>query len=580
MSRKRNVLLITAAWLLLCGCGKNPEITNAPQDSTVSVETESSETTDSQGAANESTVEESTVKENDHSLVCDRWADKGSFKMYTSEEDFFEFYYDYSVPQIIDETEDAKEINYFIECLFGDMHNTMQRAAKEGKITAEEFDSTGWFQTNYDCYWNDSIASIVIYSTGYYDNETKYNVYNYDFATGKQVSNEDLFALKGITGEKFAENVRRAAVYTLDREMGNFFEYEMPLTEDELWYADVVGEEVQHMYGDYLLARAKTIHMDNIDEYLPVYLDEQGELQAVTHLYNMSMYGEVTDILSPIEWVNNDVKVYCGDLLQVVSKDDGIYLTIYRDDWSDDMYEQFPTFEFAKEYKINGLYKNYKDARISWVGNGRQPYILLLSDDGMISYVDVWEGIASEYFCAVEPLWGLANLKSFSEESEYRIAAVSHDGMLVDVEDALYMMLNCRYIDFEKNMLNLGNVARYSATVNHKTSGQDIEYEEMIGFTDDKYHMFVRESYKADDYKGGSQEGYITFSGMNEKGMVYCFSLVGEEGELRGTMALNVYSFWNEDYEDFVDGAEAVWLGGFDIFESKGRTIMLKGSVG
>lgn len=576
MSKKRIVLLTIMSMFLLCGCGKDADGASVSQEASVLTETESPEPADTQGAAEEKPAAENSVKEYDHNLVCDRWTDSGSFKMYTSEEEFYDFDFNYSVPQIIDNTEDAKEINYFIECLFGDMHEITQKAAKEGKITAEEFDATGWSQTNYECYWNGSIASIVIYTTGYYDIGTRYNVYNYDFSTGKQLSNEDLFALKGTNGAKFVENMRRAAVYSLDRDMQDFFKYEMPLTEDELWYEDVVDDSVQHMYGDYLLARAKSIHMDNLDEYLPVYLDARGELQVITHLYNMGMYGEVNLILSPKEWVNNNVKAFAGDLLEVVSKDDGIYLTIYRDDWSEEVYEEFPTFEYAKEYRIDGLYKNYTDARISWVGNGRQPYILLLSDDGMISYVDVWEGIASGYFCAVEPLWGIENIKAFSEESEYRITAVNHDGMSIDLEEALYMMLNCKYIDFEKNMLNLGNVARYSAIVNHK----DTEYEELIGFTEDQYHMFVRESYKTVDYEGGSQVGYITFNGMNEKGMVYYFSLVGEEGELRGTMAVNVYSFWDGDYDVFVDGAEATWLGGFDIFESEGERVMLKGSVG
>lgn len=582
MSKIRIALLITVTLLLMCGCGKDADVADMSIDASVSDEN-SSETTNNQNTVEENSAkedDENIAKEYDHNLICDRWADSGSFKMYTSDEEFFELYFNYSIPQIVDETDDAKKINDSIETLFGDMHETMQKASKEGEITAEEFDSTGWFQTNYDCYWNDSIASIVIYSTGYYDSNTKYDVFNYDFSTGKQVSNQELFACKGITSDEFVEGLRRAAAYVIDMEMQQFFEYDMPLVENDFWYSDVVDESVQHMYGDYLLARAKTIHMDNINEFLPVYLDEQGKLQAVTQLYNMGMYGEVTSILSPKEWVNNGVMASSGVILDVVSKDDGIYLTIYKDDWSEMMHEEFPTFDFAKEYKIDGLYKNYVDARISWVGNGNQPYILLLSDDGMISYVDVWEGIASEYFSAVEPLWGLQNLKSFDEDSEYRIVAKNGDGKSIDVEDALYMMLSCRYIDFEKNMLNLGYLGRYSATVNHKESGQNVEYEEMIRFTDDKYHLFVRESYKTDDYEGGSHTGYITFNGMNENGMVYYFSLVGEEGEYRGTMALNVYSSWNEEYADFDDGAEATWLGGFDIFESKGNRVMLKSSVG
>lgn len=575
MFKKQAALLTTIALVLLCGCGQGTDVATVSQDSPALEDAEISE-----APSNQVELQEDNTNKYDHNLVCDRWADQGSFKIYTSDDEFFDYDFNYSIPQIVDDTADAKEINYFIECLFEDMHNTMQRAAKEGKITASEFDSTGWLQTNYDCYWNESIASIVICSTAYFDNDTIYNVYNYDFATGKQVLNEDLFALKGITSEKFVENMRRAAAYSLDKEMQDFFKYEMPLKGDELCYADLSDEDVQRMYGDYLLSRAKTINEDNIDEFLPVYLDEQGNLQVITHLYNMGMYGDINSILSPVEWVNNNTSAFWGDLLDVISKDDGMYLIIYRDDWSDAVHDEFPTFEFAKEYKINGLYKNYKEARISWVGNGMQPYILLLSDDGTISYVDVWEGIASGYFCAVEPLWGLENIESFSDDSESGIVVINGDGKSIDVDDALYMMLSCKYADFEKNLLNLNNLAKYAATVNHIVDGQNTEYEEMIGFSDDQYHVFVRESYKTDNYDGGAQTGYITLGGMNEKGMVYNYSLVGENGELRGAMAINVFSYWDYDYSDFVEGAEETWLSGFDIFESAGNKIMLNSSAG
>lgn len=573
--KKKMALMMALTVVLLCGCSKKEETKVVSKDSTLSVSESILSSVDDQKVE-----ENDVVKEFDHSLVCDRWADSGSFKMYTSEDESFDFYFDYSIPQIIDDTEDAKEINYFIECLYKDMHDTMQKASKEGQITAQEFESTEWFQTNYDCYWNATIASIVIYSTGYYSSETRYNVYNYDFSTGTQLSNEDIFALKGTTGEKFAEGIRRAAVYSTDAEMQMFFESEMPLTEAEVWYADVADDNVQLMYADYLLARAKTVYNDNINEFIPIYLDANGEIQAITHIYNMSMYGEAISILSPKAWINNELMTTSGDLLSVSSKDDGLYLTINKEEWSYSSFEEYPSFDFTKEHKIEGLYKNYKDARISWVGNGNQPYILLLSDDGMVSYVDVMAGISSGYFSAIEPLWGLENIKAFSESDDYRIVGENNDGKLIDVEDALYMMLNCRCARFEKGLLNLSNVTRYSATVTHNESGKDVEYDELIGFTDDKYQLFVRESYKKENYEGGSQVGYIYFNGMNENGMVFRFYIVGEEGEISGSMALNVYSYWDSDLADFVDGADVTWLGGFDIFESHGNRVALQSSVG
>lgn len=574
MINRRIAILTTMLLVTLWGCGRQPESAVTESEQTLPVEEQEAQTEESAG------VEEDIVKEYDHNLVCDRWADSGSFKMYTSDEDYYDFYYDYSVPQIVDDTEDAREINYLIGCLFEDMHNMMQKAAKDGQITAEEFDSTEWMQTNYECHWNGSMVSVVIYSTSYYDEWTRYNVYNYDFAEGVQLSNEDLFAISGISREEFVDGLRRAAVYELDKQMQQFYQFDMPMEGDDILCANVMDENVQRMYGDYLKVRARTIYEDNIDEDAQIYLDEQGELKVVTHLFNMGQYGDSNVELTPRAWEDNGVKVYEGDLLTVLSKEDGIYLTIYRDDWSDAMHDEYPTFEFARDYRINGLYKNYIDARISWVGNGKQPYILLLSDDGMVSYVDVWAGIVSEYFCAVEPLWGLEGLKSFREDENNRVIAVNASQQSVDVEDALYNMLYGRYDDFEMDMLYLGDVSRYAATVERRESGQDVTYEELIGYTDDDYHMFVRESYVAEDYSGGSQLGRLTFNGMTEKGMVYTFALEGEEGEIRGTMALNVYHFWDEMYSDIVYVADETWLGGADIFESKGERVALSSSFG
>ena len=576
MIKKGIVVLATTAMVLVGGCGNEAATISEQQNTPAAVESEIEETDDNLTAVE---VNIENEKEYDRSLVCNRWSDSGSFKIYTSDEEYIDYSFDYSVPQIIDDTEDAKEINYFIECLYGDMHNTIQKASKEGQITAQEFDSTGWILTDYDCYWNGSIASIVICSTGYFDNSKKYNVYNYDFADGKQLSNEDIFALKGISGEKFVENVRRAAVYTFDKDMQQFFEFEMPLTGTELW-SDVLDENKQLMYGDYLLSRARTINFDNINEDIPVFLDAQGELQAVTHFFDMGLYGEVNLIISPIEWINNNVMVSSGELLDVESGDDGIYLTINRDEWLDSISEEYPTFDFAKRYRIDGLWKNYTDARISLIGNLLQPYILLLSDDGMISYIDVREGIAHGYFCAVEPLWGVEDISAFSDDVSFGVQAVNNAGMTVDVEGALCMMINCRSVKFEKNLLNLGNMGRYSATVTHNVAGQDVEYEEYIGFTDDLYNSFIRESYRTEDYEGGAQVGNITFCGMNEKGMVYIFSIVGDEGAICGTMALKVYKLWDADYLEYMEGAEVISLSGFDIFESDGKWVMLHKSFG
>lgn len=574
MINRRIAIITTLLLITLCGCGKQTETTAIVEDQT--------ETVQEQDLYIEESVEvgENTAKDYDYNLVCDRWADSGSFRMYTSDEEYYDFYYDYSIPQIMDDTEDANEINSFIASLFEDMHNTMQKAAKEGRITAEEFDRTEWLQTNYECHWNGSIVSIVIYSTSYYDEWTRYNVYNYDFAGGVQLSNEDLFAMKEISGEQFVDELRRAAVYELDMQTQQFYQYDMPLKGDDVLCADVMDENVQRMYGDYLKVRARTIYEDNIDEDVQIYMDEQGELQVITHLYSMGQYGDINVILTPRAWKNNSVRADDGDLLSVVSQDDGIYLTIYRDDWSEAVHSEMPTLEYAKDYKINGLYKNYIDAKISWLGNGQQPFILLLSDDGMVSYVDVWAGIAAGYFCGVEPLWGLEGLESFSEDDNGRVVAVNASKQLVDVEDALYVMLYGKYDDFEMDMLYLGDVSRYAAKVKHQESGQDVTYEELIGFTDDDYHMFVRESYVADDYTGGMQMGHITFSGMTEKGMIYTFALEGDDGEIRGTMALNVYYFWDEINSDMVYSADVTWLGGVDIFESKGDRVELRSSYG
>lgn len=519
-------------------------------------------------------------KENNYAdLITDMFSDRGTVKMYYDDENAYDYAYSCIVPMILDDTEAAKEVNEQLEGAFKSYHDKLIKAAETGKISAEDLEESDWYLTTYEVFQNGPIASIIISCEHYYSGDILYTVYNYDFEEGKLLNNAALLEKAGMDMEECIKGLRRAAAYEVDASIKEFFESEIPTAGNETEMAGIgyIEDEVQQMYVYFLKCRFESLSAENIDQYTPMYLDNSGEVTAIVSIKDMGQYGEHQSMLQPKQTKNRLVKDGGDDIVCVDIREDGVYIKVSEAETAPYLFD-VSGMEYNTDYKIDGLFKNYIDAAVSWVGNGMQPYVLLLSDDGMISYVDICLCANSGYFSAVEPLWGMYGIKSF-EEMEGRPAGRSELGGLIDVEDALYLATTAKYSSFERDIMGLESMGSYSTLVD--STKDATSFEVLVGFMGDDDRVFRRESYVSGDNSGSLQEGYAIFNGMTDRGIVIAFTLTTEsEDYLRGAMAVNEYAYWDEMYMDFDRGAVIYYLGGYDIFECEYEFVVCSVSAG
>ena len=509
----------------------------------------------------------------DHSLVCDKWSESGTIKVVS--DTTYEFKYDYKAPQIVDDTEDAKAINELIESMYEYVNNVVAKAKETGSASEDDVNnmSRESYFLSYECYWNDSVASIVLTQPNYMEELTPYMVFNYDFETGKQLNSYQVLDKKGISMEQFVEDIRRAVVYETDNSLKNFFKGEIPIGNQD----KITDENIYDMYARYLIMRSDNMHSNNVNELMPIYMDDKGELKAIVNVFDMGLIGNHVSVLSGVPIKNYNINERSDDSLYVESREDGIYIIVNESVWAQRLSELVPSLEVGKEYKINGANKNYCDAAVSWVGNGMQPYVLLISDDGMAAYVDVELGILSDYMSLVEPMIGIYDLKNFERSQESNVVmAENQAGELVNVDEVLYLATTAKSDNFERILLDLQPNTSYYANVTYEQDGEIITVNENIGFQGEEYQYFARNAYLNCMGESQTQKGNIIFNGMNEKGIVYAFYLVTEESEyLRGTMAIYNILYTDEETMLMVNGAVYSTLGGYDIFKTNGEEILL-----
>lgn len=565
-------IFVMTSGLCLSGCGGSSSAPDTPKiggDNASSVDKPAdSSATDNQDA---------DTKEYDHSLVAERWGLNKTIDLYYSNGESFEYPITYSIPEIKDDSEDAQAVNGVLSDIFEEYDSRMQAIAANGSALAEDFNSDlDWCSTVYDCYWNGSVASIVIKSVYYYAPDTSYLIYNYDFESHKLLNNSELFASKNMTADEFVDGIRRAAVLNADSDFAHFFKYETPVAplEGGVLSVDSIDDDVQQMFVVMLKNRANTIYEGNINEYLPVYLDENNDLKAIVDICDLGQYGAHSVALSPVMSDNNYFSVDYEETIVFDKNADGLFLTINDCEWSQYNYSG-ADIEFGKAYKLDGAYKNYVDAKISWVGNGMQPYILLLAEDGMMSYVDVDMCAFSGCFSVIEPIWGISEIEKIYEE-EGHILGQNTDGEIVDVEEPLYMLLTFLYPDFSKDLMGLEDLMQYS--VAYSKSGAD--YEALLGFSEDEYPLFVFEEYELSG-EGSRKEGHINWCGMNDKGLILSYYLYDDDyNQTQGSFSFYGYNTWDEFSGDFNKGAFIQYKGGVDLFESGDNLIVCGVSVG
>ena len=419
-------LLALAAALLLAaaGCGKSPQVSS----SAASVPDAASKS----GAASEPTiasempaVSPQKTRRLDDSRILALYDERFTYTdPYGIEDTYF-----YQVPQIDDDTEDAQNINEMIGYRFG----YLVERALDARSRNDFIDTSYiiWVSN-----WDGPLLSLQITSS-----DAMYNhdvgSYHYNFATGQELSNPEMLAHLGYTDDT-------KVMHALERAVAQHF---------DTYYGNIDYDQTAMLY----VMRARSLsNLDGLYSYYSLYPQYSHGFVATVPMYTPAGSGMYwTDVqVDPDkrqgsgqvlhgqdEWFTCDVsadgEVTVRALTDYVTPDGGLR---YEDvkDW----YELGDQTEFT----VNGCYSDYIKLYMGSVGQDYAPYVFLLTEEGVVEYIDVLAGARSGEMVNGGPLYGVNGIVRFESgtaydteyESEYTtVYGITRSGERTDLMQAI-----------------------------------------------------------------------------------------------------------------------------------------------
>ena len=146
-------------------------------------------------------------KRYDDSLITEAISKEGSF----TDEHGQEWDYSYHIPQLADDTTDAESINKAIMNILSSDVQTMLSSASVTKMPETHYADISW-----QSHWNGSLLSLSLHLTGWASDIVSYEVYHYDFASGRRLTNAQVLDRFDVSREDFIAALRCAAAQTYD----------------------------------------------------------------------------------------------------------------------------------------------------------------------------------------------------------------------------------------------------------------------------------------------------------------------------------------------------------------------------
>ncbi len=419
--------------------------------------------------------------------------------------------YEYHLPEILADTPDARAINEEISTQIG--------SAVETSLTAIEYDSIPPFRRIYwSSGWNGSVVSLLI--QGEADASfTDCSIYNYDFESGKRLSDAQLAEHCGLTFEEAREALRRALVMQVDAPF-------------------LAASDLNTYDGSYPLARARAASRgDWGGDEMNLYINEDGTLCAAIP----APLGEMD------EWHYDKVELYFpqNTVLEPVRDDfvhakmiDGV-ITVTVDDTAKAR-DYLPDADFSKEYVAEGFWGDYDDLYIGMIGQDFYPYLFAIRTDGGIEYADLFSGIEAGKICSAGLIPGVRGLKwieSGSVTDDYggywTQFANTESGDAIDLAEAIDVM------DWDFDQAIRGS---WSAEVEHPVASGNSYHSlysiEIAGDGSLEVIDFLPDIEISSEYFGGLHYCGTTADGK----MLFSYALYTGEGPAHsGSFTLNVF---------------------------------------
>lgn len=403
----KKLLSLTAAALLLIttGCGRSNAPPASASSGTPSVSApiteptvESSDDTTPTVQKDEAAVKPQSSRRLDDSRIIPLYSERFTYTDPNGIEDT----YFYEVPQIDDDTEDAKHINAIIDYRYG----YLVERALDARSRNDFIDTSYiiWVSN-----WNGPVLSLQITSSDRMFNDDV-GSYHYNFATGQELTNLDLLEYMGYTDSaKTLNALQRATAQYFDLHYGG---------NDPTYAAELNQMRVQSLS-----------ELDSVFTYYSIFPHFSNGFVVTVPMYTPAGSGMYwTDVqVDPNkrqasgqilhgqdEWFTCDVtatgEVTVRALTDYVTPDGAVTYQTMKE-W----YELGDQTEFT----VSGCYGNYIKMLMTSIGQDYAPYVFLLTENGNVEYIDVISGAQCGTMVNGGPLFGINGIVRFETGTAY-----------------------------------------------------------------------------------------------------------------------------------------------------------------
>lgn len=395
----KKLLAWAAAALLLAaaGCGKSPQVSSSAASVPDAV-SESGAVSEPTIASEMPAVSPQKTRRLDDSRILALYDERFTYTdPYGIEDTYF-----YQVPQIDDDTEGAQNINEMIGYRFG----YLVERALDARSRNDFIDTSYiiWVSN-----WDGPLLSLQITSS-----DAMYNhdvgSYHYNFATGQELSNPEMLAHLGYTDDA-------KVMHALERAVAQHF---------DTYYGNIDYDQTAMLY----VMRAQSLsNLDGLYSYYSLYPQYSHGFVATVPMYTPAGSGMyLTDVqVDPDkrqgsgqvlhgqdEWFTCDVsadgEVTVRALTDYVTPDGGLR---YEDvkDWY--------ALGDKTAFTVTGCYSDYIKLYMGSVGQDYAPYVFLLTEEGVVEYIDVLAGARSGEMVNGGPLYGVNGITRFESGTAY-----------------------------------------------------------------------------------------------------------------------------------------------------------------
>lgn len=321
------------------------------------------------------------------------------------------------VPQLVCDSPDAAALNEELAAMYAAEYRDYENDPDAEVPQGEECSQT---EINWDAYWYGDCVSLVMRIHDYEDAPWYYSGWCFDFATGKQITTAELLQRMGLDPDEVQAQVQRQAMQTFDREMAQGAYYEGLRS----------GGNLSEM-------RMRTLEYNAL-ENLCLLLPQQDRLVLRGKYCSETDWGwQQLDVEIPLQAADPQPQTVLTDTYGSASVQlEGTQgtITLRRTPetaaWDADYGIRL---EQDRTYPILGIYNEYVDVCIGELGASFHPVVYLLTQDGVVEYVDVLRCLMSgNALVCQDPIY-IANNGVALERSGSEVNLRQEDGSVLEL---------------------------------------------------------------------------------------------------------------------------------------------------